>query len=607
MKRQVLQGLTIMLICFLIGGSYIIYAIGDATDQLERAVTMHQAHDAIGALQHGIEKVQSELKFNNLPQTSDLALLETDIAGLKKTIESCFHCEYSKGVLARLDQLQTLSDSYTSRLNQIRNLAPESEGYQVLATDVLGKGIEFSLAVENFLKNISGEFPLRSQTLYHDITKVKHLVIFLVIVGPIAILLLTAYFLKRFTGSVEVLVKAANILKKGNLDYRVDKNLKYEFKQLADSFNSMSSSLKLQQQDLLAARKLYQALFESAGDGIFILDLAEDREGQIISINSAAATMHGYQVEELLGMNIKDFSCDDQCPERLQCALSGSWLQYEVERRKKDGSLFLAEVSVGLLDMGEQKYALVFSRDISQRKKEELEMQRANQMALVGEMAAGLAHEIKNPLAGIKVSLEVLADELDLNEEDQELFSRVINETNRVEKLLKGLLNYARPPQLHYELFDLNKLLDYAIQNLSVTGKISSRQGVDFIKHYAADLPQLEADSAQLQQVILNIFLNAIEAMPEGGTIEVITSRPSEETIEIDIKDSGKGIQQEVMATIFQPFVTTKAKGTGLGLAICKRIIEEHGGTIEATNPAQGGTLFTLVLPLKHKKRGVVQ
>ena len=169
------------------------------------------------------------------------------------------------------------------------------------------------------------------------------------------------------------------------------------------------------------------------------------------------------------------------------------------------------------------------------------------------------------------------------------------------------MLNYARPPQLHYERFDLNKLLDYSIQNLSVTGKTSSKQGVDFIKHYATDLPQLEADSAQLQQVILNILLNAIEAMPEGGTIDVTTSRPTEEEIEIKIHDSGKGIPQEVIASIFHPFVTTKSKGTGLGLAICKRIVEEHGGTIDAVNPDDGGTLFTIVLPLKNNKREILQ
>jgi two-component system sensor histidine kinase AtoS len=466
-------------------------------------------------------------------------------------------------------------------------------------------GNEFSLAVDTFIQGIVGEFTGRSKSLYRDITRVKHLIIFLVIVGPIAILFITAYFLKRFTGSVDTLVQASDILKDGNLDYHIDKELKYEFKQVAESFNSMSHALKLQRDDLQAARTLYQTLFESAGDGIFILDLSEERQGQIISANPAAAAMHGYQDEELPGMNIADVSCDDECPERLQCALSGSWMHYDVERRKKNGELFSAEVSVGQLNLGEHKYALIFSRDVTQRKKEEADLLRANQMALVGEMAAGLAHEIKNPLAGIKVTLEVLADELELNDEDQDLFVRVINETNRVEKLLKGLLNYARPPKLHCEPFDVNQLLDSSIHTMAVAGKTSSPKGVEFVKNFASGLPSLDADSSQLQQVVLNIFLNAIESMPEGGQIDVSTRQVDADSLEINITDTGKGIPEGVLGNIFQPFMTTKSKGTGLGLAICKRIVEEHGGMIEANGHLPEGTRFTILLPLQQGKRGL--
>jgi two-component system sensor histidine kinase AtoS len=182
----------------------------------------------------------------------------------------------------------------------------------------------------------------------------------------------------------------------------------------------------------------------------------------------------------------------------------------------------------------------------------------------------------------------------------------MINETNRVEKLLKGLLSYARPPKLHYEFFDLNTLLDNSIKNISVAGRTSSRQGVEFEKHYTQNLPKLEADSAQLQQIVLNVLLNAIEAMSEGGRISVTTRMHDEESIEMNISDTGKGIPETALTDIFQPFYTTKAKGTGLGLAICKRIIEEHGGTIEASGNPDGGTTFTIILPLIHKPQDIL-
>lgn len=369
MKRQVLLGLVVMLICFFIGGSYIIYAIGDATNQLERAVTLHQAHDSMGELQRGIERVQRELNLKNSPTISQLALIQADIASLKKHIGSCPHCDYSTGILAQLDQLLILNENYTGQISQLLKLSPSSVEYQNLTGEIFRKGTDFRLAVESFIKNISEEFPSRSKTLYQDITRVRHLIIFLVIVGPIAILFLTAYFLKRFTGSVDALVEASSMLEKGDLDYRIDKNLKYEFKQLADSFNSMSYSLQLQQDDLQAARKLYQTLFESAGDGILILDLAEGREGQIISANPAAAAMHDYRVDELSGMNIVDLSCDGECPERLQCALEGNWMHYVVERKKKNGAMFLAEVSVGLLDLSEKNMLWLLAATLPKRKR----------------------------------------------------------------------------------------------------------------------------------------------------------------------------------------------------------------------------------------------
>ncbi len=217
------------------------------------------------------------------------------------------------------------------------NLAPETIEYQNEVPALLQQGTEFTLVLNFFVNNISGEFTSLSEVLFRDITRLKNLVIFLVIIGPIAILFITAYFLRRFTGSIDTLVQASSVLESGNLDFHINNNLKYEFKQLADSFNSMSRSLKLQRDDLQMARKMYQRLFESAGDGIFILDLAEGREGLIVSANPAAAVMHSYAVEELSGMNIADLSGDNQCHERLRCASSGSWVQYTVHRKKKNG------------------------------------------------------------------------------------------------------------------------------------------------------------------------------------------------------------------------------------------------------------------------------
>lgn len=600
MKRQVLQGLIAMLICFLIGGSYIIYAIGDATSQLEKTITLRKTQGRMEHLQRGINIVATLLHQRKAIEDRNLAMLEIDLKSIDKTLSNCRSCDQSSTMHTELKQFNNQANQYMKLLSELQSINYPSAEYKNASLQALQDGQVLTQAINLFFHQALNEFPETHNTLYQNINSVKQLITFLVIVGPIAVLLLTAFFFKKFTGSMDTLTKAATLFKKGKLDYRISENLQYEFKELAQSFNSMASSLKLQRDDLHAARTLYQTLFESAGEGIFILDLAQNKYGNIISVNSAAADMHGFSKEELLDMNISDVTIDDNCQKRLSYALAKDWVKFIVKRKKKDGTSFLAEASVGMINMPEQNYALVFSRDITQQKKEEQKMQRANQLALVGEMAAGLAHEIKNPLAGIKVSLEVLADELDLSSEDQELFTQIINETFRVEKLLKGLLNYARPAKLNYTLFDLHKLLDNAVKSISLARKNSAQNGLEFIKHYPSEPLNIEADFAQLQQVFLNILLNAIEAMAEGGEIEISSNIIEETKVQIVISDTGTGIQDTRMNDIFLPFNTRKSKGTGLGLAICKRITEDHNGAIEAENRSGEGATLTVTLPLTY-------
>ena len=237
-------------------------------------------------------------------------------------------------------------------------------------------------------------------------------------------------------------------------------------------------------------------------------------------------------------------------------------------------------------------------------------MQHTERLAAVGEFSAGLAHEVKNPLAGIKVSIEVLANELPLEPEDKELFARIINEVNRIETLLKSLLNYARPPKPEVTLLNLQQLLEKTIVTSQYSLK-STRSGgsgagksIQFATEFGPDIPDITADPGQLQQVFLNLMLNAIDAIREQGTITISTDRKADGHVQITISDSGRGIEPDIRENIFNPFFTTKPKGTGLGLAICKRLIEQQGGSIEMDSVLGEGTAFTIILPSDLKKEG---
>ena len=177
------------------------------------------------------------------------------------------------------------------------------------------------------------------------------------------------------------------------------------------------------------------------------------------------------------------------------------------------------------------------------------------------------------------------------------MVKKVIDEIKRIELLIKGLLNFARPPQPQLANTDVNAVLETVI-SLVLHGQASLRDGIQIVKHLEEDLPPAFADPMQLHQIFMNLMLNAVDAMPEGGTITLRTAFNRElDTVQIDISDTGAGFDKGVENQLFKPFFTTKAKGTGLGLAITKRLIEDHGGSIHLENNVDRGALVRINLP----------
>jgi signal transduction histidine kinase len=245
--------------------------------------------------------------------------------------------------------------------------------------------------------------------------------------------------------------------------------------------------------------------------------------------------------------------------------------------------------------------ALSFNEMAGSLKEQMRKMQRTEQMVVVGELAAGLAHEIKNPLAGIKVAMQVLFEENGISEEDRHVVRRVSQEVVRLESLMKNFLNFAKPSKPQLAELNVNSMIN-TILAFYVKSRPVSREfpNAVCITKELHPLPNTMADPMQLQQVFLNLVLNAVDAMPNGGMLHVRTAFDTGLShISIEISDTGKGISPEHAEKIFQPFFTTKPKGTGLGLAISKQLIEQHGGSITAAGNPSGGTIFDIQLPLK--------
>ena len=246
--------------------------------------------------------------------------------------------------------------------------------------------------------------------------------------------------------------------------------------------------------------------------------------------------------------------------------------------------------------------ATSFNEMASSLKEHYLRMQWAEQVVVLGELAGGLAHEIKNPIAGIKGAMEVLSSSSSLPKGNKDIFLKVIEQIERIEVLLKSLLNFAQPPKPAFLYVDVNNVLDTTISLAEKHPLFLSNnsRSITIVRAFDSRLPKIMADPIQLQQVFMNLLLNAADAMPGGGTLTTQTLlEDASRFLRITITDTGKGIDKSIINKIFLPFFTTKTKGTGLGLAITKRLVGQHGGSIHVANNPGGGASFTIDLPVK--------
>jgi two-component system sensor histidine kinase AtoS len=608
MKKKIIIVLSVVSMLFLLGGVYLISVIDDNASRFEKLITSHQVELLRERLLLNIREVQADLYSQGIQHAESIDAAAMHVREMEDSIDTCFNCHHNANVMAELRELQKQIDHYGRAVSsvltlksQARRFETEQEEARKISNTLIGK-INIMIGMTTLrLKN-------RTENALREVHQTRIFLILLVAVGPLLIAVLAITVIRGVTGPIQVLLDATRRLKAGDLDFRIE-GLRDEFGELAVGFNAMAGSLKEQLRKIEDSEKRYRLLFETATDAIFILDAEGGQAGRIIEVNPAAAVMHDYTIEELLGMHIASLDSPEfaaGAPERIRQILSGETLEVETEHRKKDGTLFPIEISATLLQLGGHKYILAIDRDITVRKEAEEKMQRAEQLKMVGELAAGLAHEIKNPLSGIKVSIEVLSNEPYMPEEDRSVLVKVIDEIRRIESLIQGLLSFARPPRPRFVETDVNEVLA-GVSGLVLQSQYrtpESSRTITVVKDFDNRLPLITADPMQLKQVFMNLILNAVDAMHEGGTLTMKTQfDAAAQVVRVEISDTGKGISPAVMDKIFHPFFTTKPKGTGLGLAISKRLIEDHGGRIRIEKNASGGVTFKISLMATHPER----
>lgn len=340
-------------------------------------------------------------------------------------------------------------------------------------------------------------------------------------------------------------------------------------------------------------------------EGVIILD----RQGQILSINARAEKILGIPSREVLGRSVGEMVCLEErgkVEEQLQRLweteepIQGLDLQLYWHRRQV---ALKANISVLRNRQGDVVGATAIIHPASQGLALEQYMKQAERLAAAGELAAGAAHEIRNPLTAIRGFVQLLQNTLEPGDRRREMTSIIIDEVDRLDSIVKQLLMLSRPQVSQFGWVQLNELIDEV--HALVYGETMLKE-IDLKCGYDLLLPPIWADAYQLKQVFLNLIINAIQAMPGGGKLTITTHfLADQKSVAVKVADTGCGIPAEALERIFDPFYTLKPNGTGLGLAVAQRIVEEHGGEIKVESKVGGGSIFTVWLPIKLEVKSV--
>jgi two-component system NtrC family sensor kinase len=362
--------------------------------------------------------------------------------------------------------------------------------------------------------------------------------------------------------------------------------------------------------DISAMRNFLEGLLKNMQGGVFTLDMDQ----RIVSFNKAAEWITGYCLDDVLGKSCKEILSSEICEK--ECAFSRVMRRgvpvhrAEMELKAKDGKPIPVDMSCfPLSDNKDRLCGMVgIFRDTSELHALRGQLMHSEKLALLGQLAAGVAHEVNNPINGILTYIRLLLKKIDRGElesmqADLVRYLEVMErETVHIGRTVSNLLDFSRRSQPDISMVDLNDVIS---QSLLLVRDQLNLSNITVKRDGQVELPEIMADFGQLQQIMVNLLLNAAQAMRDGGEITITTvaegTRGSECFVAVEVHDTGCGISEENLSRIFDPFFTTKGGkdgvGLGLGLSIVHRIVREHHGRIEVKSKVNEGTVFTIKLP----------
>lgn len=353
-------------------------------------------------------------------------------------------------------------------------------------------------------------------------------------------------------------------------------------------------------QELARLKEFNENIIESISVGVMVVNL----HGRITNWNGALEQIYGLSREEAIGRRITEVFQSEMLRALRDLMERGEWRQgepvnvYKFRARSADGRDLTLNISLAALQSktAEIEGSLIAIEDVTERVGLEEQLQQSDKLSSIGLLAAGVAHEVNTPLAGISSYSQMLMQQIPETDPRRQLLEKIHRQTSRASSIVNNLLNFSRVSDSRYTMVDLNRVIDDTIQLLEAQLRNTE---IEVVRRYAENLPLAPGNAPKLQQVLMNLILNARDAMPRGGRLE-ITTEANNDSVVIKVRDTGLGIAPEHLAKIYDPFFTTKqiGKGTGLGLAVSYGIIRDHGGHISVESKLGEGTLFQITLPL---------
>lgn len=348
-------------------------------------------------------------------------------------------------------------------------------------------------------------------------------------------------------------------------------------------------------------KKFYENIIENLPDGIAVID----KDLFVKIFNQKMEELTGFSSRKVLGKPFETSFVESPSLKALinKVLKSGkTYTDFDQILKKRDGTSIPVGITVSpsIDSEGDTQGAVLIVRDLTGIKKLEEALRRSDRLSSLGTLSAGMAHEIKNPLVGIRGAAQLLKEELP-GEDTKEYINVILKEVDRINRIVEELLTISHPQKPQFKPVNIHRLLDeiLMLEKTAIKGK-----RIVFVQGYDPSLPHIMGDEKQLIQVFLNLIRNSIESMPDGGEI-VLTTRISSQhvvkshtgTVLVEIRDNGRGVPLEIKEEIFTPFFTTKKKGTGLGLTISNRIVDEHNGRLEIQSDENRGTTARVYLP----------